>query len=216
MKRILYLGTTPTHFSYEGNLIHYPVIKIVPKSADDPHVRQAFEQLTHYTHLIFTSKNTVQVFFQKMSELGMKKELLEKKFLIAIGKVTASYLKQQGIEANLVSTEETQEGIVAELQKLSLQDAYFFLPRSSRARPVLVRFFDEKKIRYVACDLYETLFQKLEPVPELSEIDEIIFTSPSTVEGFSKIFAHIPKRIELVAVGPVTQEALLQNLKREL
>lgn len=206
MKTILYLGTDPTSFESQGrsngHLVHYPVIKIVPRSLDHPEIRRAYEELERFTHLIFTSKNAVKVFFDSF------RTPLQNKTVIAIGKVTAAHLRMRGAQPQHVAENETQEGVVELLKTLPLQDAYFFLPRSSLSRPVIVHFFQEKKIRLHACDLYDTMIQCLEPKPDLDRIDEIVFTSPSTVRAFVNIFGALPKEKKLIAIGPVTEEEL--------
>lgn len=211
LKKILYLGTSPANFSFDGHLIHYPVIKIVPRSVDHPEVEEAFEDLAKYTHLIFTSKNTVQVFFGQLTSRGWNAELLKHKFIAAIGKVTAAHLAYQNVRVDLIAHEETQEGIIEAFEPYDLTNAYVFMPRSSRARPQLFQHFQHNKIHVRACDLYDTLVQKLDPVPNLHDIDEIVFTSPSTVEGFKEIFGALPKNKKLIAIGPITEEALLKG-----
>jgi uroporphyrinogen-III synthase len=60
----------------------------------------------------------------------------------------------------------------------------------------------------VGIDLYETVAQRVEPVPDLRLFDEIVFTSPSTVDAFFEIFGHIPSGKKIVAIGPVTADRL--------
>ena len=129
--------------------------------------------------------------------------------MIAIGKVTAKHLVDNGLFPQFVSSEETQEGVVQLLNKMHLDDAYFFVPRSSLSRPVLTNFFKERSIRFQACDLYDTVAQELHPKPDLTHIDEIVFTSPSTVRAFLSIYGELPKDKKLRAIGPVTEMALL-------
>lgn len=205
MKTVLYLGTSPVHYAGDGHLIHYPVIRIVPRSSEAPEIREAFEQLEKYTHILFTSKNSVAVFFQHLQVL--QKRLGEQKIL-AIGKVTEAHLSRKGVRVERTAEVETQEGIIAELARLDLTDSFLFLPRSSLSRPKLVEYLEQNKIRFLACDLYDTQFQKLEPVPDLAKIDEIIFTSPSTVKAFLSIYSELPKDKKLTAIGPITQEFL--------
>jgi uroporphyrinogen-III synthase len=57
------------------------------------------------------------------------------------------------------------------------------------------------------------VIQKLEPIPSLASIREIIFTSPSTVEGFFDIFKGEPlENKKLNCIGPVTENALAKIL----
>lgn len=212
MKRILYLGTDPTQFAaqghFDGHLIHYPVIQIVPKSPLEPPLKMAYDELQEYTHLIFTSKNAVQIFFHHLNELKWNKAVLTNKTVIAIGAVTAAHLKAQGTILAHIAENESQEGLVQLLSKLDIEDAYFFLPRSALSRPVLSRFCIEREIRFQACDLYDTTTLKATPIPDLKEIDEIVFTSPSTVKAFMEIFGALPQGKKLLAIGPVTENAL--------
>jgi len=89
-----------------------------------------------------------------------------------------------------------------------LEEAYIFYPRSSLARKNLEHFLLHRHVRHQVCDLYETVFQKPQPVPDLANIDEIIFTSPTTVRGFVEAFGSLPKDKNLTCIGPITETAL--------
>jgi uroporphyrinogen-III synthase len=212
MKKVLYLGTDPEQFERDEQslkeLIHYPVIKIIPRSVENPDIRCAYEDLDLYTHLVFTSKNAVQVFCQHMNLLDKHLSDLNTKIIAAIGEATAAKLGSQGLIPSWTSKVETQEGMVEMLSKIDLKNAYVFLPRSALSRPILLNFFKEQKIRFQACDLYDTVTQALDPKPDLTQVDEIVFTSPSTVKAFLEIFGRFPSGKKLSAIGPITQEAL--------
>lgn len=186
--KILYLGTDPG----VRDVIHYPVIKIVP--LEIPKM-----DWSAFTHVIFTSKNAVRLFPSQ-----------DIKTVIAIGRATAGSLER----VDYIAENETQEGIIELFKKIdlissrALRDAHILYPRSTRSRPVLVDFFEKEQIRYKALDLYETHFQKPLPLPDLSEIEEIIFTSPSTVHAFFQIFSAVPSRIKLTSIGPITELTL--------
>lgn len=198
MKTILYLGTDPHRFLLTRSsckLIHYPVIAIIPRSI-------ALPPLDQYTHFIFTSKNGVRIFFDYLDQS------LTNKTFIAIGRSTAHMLEKLFRAPDHIADQETQEGIIELLKTLELTDAHFFLPRSSLSRPALSIFFEENRIRFTALDLYDTVVQKLTPVPDLSTIDEIVFTSPSTVRAFIQIFGPLPQDKILHPIGPITAQAL--------
>lgn len=202
MNTQLYLGTDPSHFKPTGKLIHYPVIKIVPRPFD-PEIQASFEDLSKYTHVVFTSKNAVNVFF---NYLGNPQLILSKQ-IIAIGSVTAFQLQTFQITP-VVCNDETQEGVIDLLQTMDLKNAYLFLPCSALSRPCLAQYLTEKQIAHCVCVLYDTISQAPEPLPDLTQVNEIIFTSPSTVRAFCVIFPKIPAHIHCVAIGPITQKAL--------
>lgn len=204
MKRILYLGTHPASYPAEGHLIHYPVIKLIPR----PIPRHILEDMPEYTHLIFTSKNAVAIFFQAVGKVD-----LSGKAIIAIGQSTASRLILEGYQPGHIAQEETQEGVISLLRPMDLKDGYILLPHSALARHTLENFFLERGIRHQICDLYDTVTQKIKPIPDLDTIDEIVFTSPSTVRAFVEIFSRIPDNKKLTCLGPITKEELMRSFK---
>jgi uroporphyrinogen-III synthase len=136
------------------------------------------------------------------------KSLLRNKQLVAIGKSTAAKLTQAGYAPHLICQDESQEGMIELLKTQDLHNAYLFYPRSLLARKKLERYLVNRGVRHQTCDLYETVFQKPVPVPDLTQVDEIIFTSPSTVKGFMAAFGAIPSNKKLTCIGPITEEEL--------
>lgn len=184
---ILYLGLDPTNWP-EKNLVHYPVIRTEKRN-----VSKALHVWPQCTHVIFTSRSAVRYWREEAV-------FFEKKKIIAIGKATAKELPHP----SLIAPRPTQEGVIELLEMLELKDAYLFLPRSRRARNTLPEYLKRKNICFFSFDLYDTVFQRPEPVPNLAHFDEIVFTSPSTVEGFLRIFESFPKHCKLTAIGPIT------------
>ena len=90
----------------------------------------------------------------------------------------------------------------------SLEKTHFFFPRSSLSRNVIINFFQKNYILFQDCFIYDTITQKKQPIPNLEDIDEIIFTSPSTIKAFLEIFSAIPLDKKLTTIGPITQKAL--------
>jgi len=193
-RRILYLGLDPP----DTDCIHYPVIRT--QKIDDG--ARALALWDRFSHVIFTSKTAVRYWFEIKPDFD--------KSAIAIGEATANALLERGVKP-LIASVATQEGVIALLKTLSFKDAYLFLPRSQRARSALTDFLTANKIDHFPLDLYDTVFQKMEPVPDLSEIDEIVFTSPSTVTGFILIYGQIPKDKVLTTIGPITERFLEAN-----
>jgi uroporphyrinogen-III synthase len=199
----LYLGTDPENCDLK-DLVHYPIIKTVPLEVPS-HI---WEDFAEYTHILLTSKNAAAIFLTQLKDKSLKN-----KKIIAIGKSTAAKLTQEGFAPHLVAQDESQEGVIELLKTQDLHDAYIFYPRSTLARKKLESYLIARGIRHQVCDLYETVFQKPDPFPDFAQIDEIIFTSPSTVKGFIAAFGAIPSNKILTCIGPVTEEEL-KNLYR--
>ena len=61
-----------------------------------------------------------------------------------------------------------------------------------------------------AVTVYRNICPKIKK-QDLGRIDEIVFTSPSTVKNFLKIHGEIPARIKVWAIGPVTCSELKEH-----
>ncbi len=197
---ILYLGLDPSRYPSAKPILHYPVIST--RKLVSQELLQAKALWPEFTHVIFTSQTAVNYWVEE--------ELFCEKTVIAVGCATGHLLESKGI-VPLIADQETQEGVIALLEEMDLRSAYLFWPRSKLARPVLEKFLIQNQLRYFALDLYDTVTQKLEPVPDLERVDEIVFTSPSTVRGFIEIYGSLPKDKKLTAIGPVTQLTLCEQ-----
>ncbi len=199
VKKVLYLGTSLSHFSSDLEVVHYPVIRLIPKSYQNENVIFCLQKLSLFSHILFTSKNSVEILWDlcKVLNLPIRNKC------ISIGPSTSDTLREKGIEPALQAQEHTQEGVITLLE--SLESPYLFYPRSSLARPLLSEYLSEKSIPHEVLDLYDTIFQAPSPKPSLEDIQEVVFTSPSTIDGFFKAFEGLPKGIKISFQGPVTK-----------
>lgn len=179
--------------------MHYPVIKVVPL----PNL--TFPSFDEYSHIIFTSKNTVDIFFSYPIKVGHLT-------FISIGKATSLALKRKGY-SSLIAGDATQEGIMRLIDTISVKKV--FLPCSSIARRDLAKHLEKKKIPFTLMHLYQTVLQVPFPPPAIETIQEIVFTSPSTVDGFLKIYplsSLSGKKIH--CIGPITRNYLQDFLNQ--
>lgn len=188
---ILYLGLDPKNFPRKENLFHYPVIRTEKIGIWNEEVERAFQMSTH---LIFTSQTAVLYF---------PKQIFQE--VVAVGSATQKALYEKGVSSHLAPVA-TQEGIIDWIEEKGPDDASFFWPRSMQSRPLLEQFLQKRKA--FIFDLYDTVMQIPGPIPSLDEVEEIVFTSPSTVRGFLQIYGKIPEGKKLTAIGPITAQAL--------
>lgn len=202
MGKLLYLGTDPCFNLEDKEVIYYPVIRIAPRDLK-------LKDLSNITHHIITSKNTVEVLFSLDKDIG--RHLQGKCF--SIGPATTEALKRRGVELFLEAKVCSQEGIIEEMKRYNWKDAYIFYPRSSLARPLLVEYLQREQIAHEVVDLYDTVYQMPYWIESFTEIEEIIFTSPSTVEGFFRIYGNFPVGVRWKLQGPVTEAAFWEKMR---
>lgn len=195
--RILYLGLDPSSHHLRGKIIHTPLIEIVPRQFSPV-------EIDRFTHLLFTSKSAVSLF----PNVG-------RCATIAVGRATAHALRKRAIEPLLVAEEESSEGIIAELEKLSLKGARLLWPHSSLSRRLIPNYLEERQIPFEELILYDTLPRRPESLPDLNSIDEIAFTSPSTVAAFFQFYGALPEGKAIWTQGAITRCALERELLKE-
>ena len=214
MKRILYLGLDVPHNTFESDYVHYPLIEIIAYPPETPSIVEAFQELGQYTHLIFTSKSAVVLFFQYLSFYHYSVSDLQNKIFITVGEKTALKVKEYGCLNVLIAENECAEGIIELLETLSLEKAYLFWPHSQRSRPIINTYLKDHSICFKACFFYNTQTKFPSFSIDFKEFDEIVFTSPSTVSAFLEVFSQFPKNITLTSIGSVTQKVLFETLAK--
>lgn len=213
-RKVLYLGLGPPTFKRDQEIVHHPLIEIKARDLSSLEIQSSFAEIPYYTHLLFTSKNSAELFAEGMKHYGLTKEDLEGKEIFAVGQKTSLALEtllsleKKGIAVSRVAEEETQEGLIKMLLPLNLEGSYFFLPCSSLSRKAIQRFFSHRGIRHQICFLYDTEIKRGVIKVDLNLFEELIFTSPSTVEAFKKIYGEIPKNKKITAIGPITNHKI--------
>lgn len=213
MKKVLYLGTDPSLYAKStAHLEHHPVIKIEKRDFSCFQIQHQIRDFKNYTHIIFTSKNTVIVLKEALEFFGYDVSAISSKVILSIGDATSKALTQIGVTTPLQPEISTQEGMMDLLDRIDCEEGYFFYPRSSRARATLSYYMRVRKLRHQVCDLYDTKLNEEFNIGSLDSFSEIVFTSPSTVVAFYRRYASIPSSIKISAIGPITQAALDEEM----
>jgi uroporphyrinogen-III synthase len=207
--RTLYLGLhAPAKHQKKDTWVHLPIIQIVPTPFTQTAIKQALTALFSYTHIIFTSQSAVPLFFDYATRYGCTLKDLKLKIYVAVGSKTAAALHTSGIYNILVATNETAEGVTEMLQSCDLKDARFFWPHSALSRPAIKEWLEQQNIPNLACVFYDTVPNPDFPKPDLASFDEIVFTSPSTVDAFLTFYGTFPPLQKLRCIGPITKHYL--------
>lgn len=212
-KKVLYLGTDPNHYATSAEVMHCPIIKMVPRDFTSFAIQHQLQDVSQYTHVVVTSKNAVQILMDALYFYSISLASLQEKIWVCIGSSTEQTLRDFGITESIVAGEETQDGVIKVLDVLDLNRAYLFYPRSAQARPTLACYLKVRQLRHQICDLYDTVTCRPAIAPILSNFNEVVFTSPSTVNAFFELFSVVPPHLILTPIGPITKQALERKMK---
>lgn len=215
-KATLYLGVDPKHYATEKKMIHFPLVKIVPRAMDTLEIRKVFQNIETFTHIIFTSKYAVDIFYRYLQGYGLSRDILKGKYLIAFGQITAIYMKKEGMIPTYIAVDETELGVVRLIGAADMENAHVLLPKSSSARPLMLHYFIEHGIKHQACILYDMYEQIPEQKVSLEEVDEVVFTNPLTVDAFFSLYDRIPEHVHFHPLTASAKEELRTCIKERI
>ena len=199
-------GTSAKRFEKMGEIIHVPMIEMKPVKSFRA-VDAAVRRIGEYDGLLFTSRHAVLYFLERLKKKIKNVKVLRFKMIVAIGKTTADALKRYGLKAQSMPEDETAEGMAGIMKKVPVKGKRFLIPRSDLARDLLVDALRKRGAYVDPLTVYRNVCSIIKK-QDLSWIDEVVFTSPSTVKNFLKIYGEIPARLRVWAIGPVTQAKL--------
>lgn len=179
--------------------LHTPLIEIASVD-DDSELRNAAAKLQEFDYLLFTSRFAVKYWAESGGGFDAK-------FLVSIGATTTAALRNYCAKTTIHQPEKDDSyGVI---DWFSTQEkGRVLIPRSDIALSLI-----PNGLRMLGFDV-ETVIAYINRMPSapkkvnLDNIDRIIFTSPSTVDNFVKIYGGIPKGKEIVARGVVTKGRL--------
>ncbi|WP_200769728.1 uroporphyrinogen-III C-methyltransferase [Halarsenatibacter silvermanii] len=188
-----------------------PAISIVPPR-DFSELDDSLADIDDYDWIVFTSQNGVASFFRRLQKLGIDIRQLAGVKLAAIGSRTADKLEEKKLTVDFTPEEFVAEEVLSGLRKRTNPDDKLLLPRTPRARSLLVEGLREDGLWVDEVTAYRTEAAEL-PEDVIEDIDDgsydlVTFTSSSTVtclchqlESEGAEFAS-----QGAAIGPITAE----------
>lgn len=180
-EKVLFTGLDSTTCRLNYRLVNYPLIAI----AETDYVRPDLEQ---YDALLFTSKTAVRQF--------MAKQRPRCQALISIGAATTACLASYGYRADYQAERADSDVLCAWLKQQSFQRVLY--PTSQLSQNKLHRLANVEPLV-----IYHTDYRQ-QPAVDLTEYIGVVFTSPSTVEGFFKLYSEFPDSLVAYVYGKHT------------
>lgn len=193
-----------------AQVIYIPTIEITP-IIPNRKLKQAIDSLHTYNFIIFTSVNSVSLFFNHLMKYGRDTRALHGIKIIPIGNATAMSLLSKGVIPDFLPEEFSSEGIIKVLQKMDIRNKRFLLPKAKESRNVIVEYITKEGGICNTVSLYKTVVPK-KPSSLTEKPDIITFTSSSTVDNFITLYGDgLLKESIIASIGPVTTERLKEN-----
>ncbi len=213
--RILLPGTHPDKYRHLGIIIHRPLIKSVPLD-DYTQADKALKRLNTFDWIVFTSTNGVEFFFQRLNAVGLDTRSIGTVKVAAIGQTTAEKLKTFGVLVDMQPTLESSIGLLNEFKKVSVKSKRILLVGPKVGSSMLLDGLADADAAIEAVVVYRNI--DIEPEEtDFDFIDQILFTSGSTIRAFLKLYGSVPDGVKVYCLGqPTLNEAKKHNIPAEL
>lgn len=199
-------------------LFSFPSIAIQKKNLP-VREKEHFNNISSFDWIVFTSRNGIRSFMENINEYGIDKSLLDKIKIAAVGPRTAAEIKKYQLPVHFIPSQYATEYLGNELPDVSGKK--ILLPRAAIANPKLSHNLKERGALVTDIAVYDTAFVSnviaaFEELLTAQQVHSIMFTSPSTVEGFlnniedSKLENEIFS-LPVLSIGPVTTNVLREN-----
>ena len=187
-----------------------PTIEVVPVD-DWRTVDEALKEASTYQWAVFTSVNTVELIFQRLSAMSKDARAFGAAKVCAIGAATAAALRERGIIADLVPDEAVSERALEALKDRVRPGDWVLLPRQFEGRDALQRGLRGLGVHVNEVVMYfvVTPSDARERAKRILEegVDIATFTSSSTVKNLVEILDGDVSRLNgvvIASIGPIT------------
>ena len=177
----------------------------------------AIRNFSAYDWVILTSGNAVRALFQRFDAIGLDAKVIGKCKVCAVGPGTADIIRSFGISPDLVASDHSSEGVVAEFSGKSMYGVRVLYPAAELTREIIPRILREMGATVVSTMAYRTTIPDRLPSEAVSalekrSVDCLIFTSPSTVKNLALLlgrerFTDMTKGVAIASIGTVTSKA---------
>ncbi|MCG3197548.1 MAG: Siroheme synthase [bacterium] len=200
-----------------AHLLDCPCIAILPPEEDSA-IREAAREIGTYDWVLFTSKNAVDFFFQRLFEEGLDSRAFGSCRIGVVGDATSRRLSEFSLFPDLIPAEATGRALAkALIEQGKVRGGRFLLPCSEIAREELAGQLSEAGGLVDRVIAYRTVAHAGEWSAEeqlrSGAVDAITFASPSALKGFrERLGAEMASRLlrssKVFSIGPTTAAAL--------
>ena len=177
------------------------------KGTED-NLKDYIDKIENYDHIILTSVNGVNKFFDYLIKEKYDLRKIKAKFSV-VGKATRNALEARGIMSFVMAREFVGEGLFKALEPNLKKGESVLIPCSSSSRAYLKDEIENLGLTVDRVHTYDTVCGELKNPKAFEEVDIILYTSPSTVNNMIDMIGidKIKEKVN-IAIGPQTYKAL--------
>ena len=206
-------------------------ISPISKEWYDGEWSNGLEYFSSISYILFTSQYAVKGFMRVIKDTNYEEYTNNELKVISIGKTTTEALHKAGFKDVIQVDEDNRYGVIKWFKKER--------PKFLERHPIEIEYGEE--IEEIPAVLYPCSSLSPDDIPEalfalrynvtkwivynnvlpnhprrvnLNHFKRIVFTSPSTIDNFIKLYGKLPENTEFITRGPITQEHLEEILNK--
>lgn len=199
-------------------VLYLPLIKI--KKINQDILLNEINRIDSYDWIIFTSQNSVDIFFECLNENN--KFINQKTNIACIGKKTLNKIEQNGYNITLIPDKYVSESLISEFKKINISTKKILIPTSNISRNIIGESLNSFGAITNTIYIYDTIKPTNREIEEnlpnnLCKIDYVTFFSPSAVRNMKDFLIENPNKTHLfensifVSIGEITTKEIISN-----
>lgn len=166
------------------------------------------------THILFTSSNGVDIFFEQIKRCGIDIRSLYNKKICVIGSGSGEALNKYGVNADFIPSKFDSKSFLNEILPKLDKDSKVLMLRAKIGSDVLPKGLKSAGIAFSDIPVYDTIIdhrKKFELNKDMENFDYVVAASASGAKALVEMIED--KKMlsgKVVSIGPVTTKALLE------
>ena len=171
-------------------------------------------EINDATHILFTSSNGVDIFFEQIKRYGIDIRSLYNKKICVIGSGSGEALNKYGVNADFIPSKFDSKSFLDEILPKLDKDSKVLMIRAKIGSDVLPKGLKSAGIAFSDIPVYDTIIdhrKKFELNKDMENFDYVVAASASGAKALVEMIED--KKMlsgKVVSIGPVTTKALVE------
>ena len=171
-------------------------------------------EINDATHILFTSSNGVDIFFEQIKRYGIDIRSLYNKKICVIGSGSGEALNKYGVNADFIPSKFDSKSFLDEILPKLDKDSKVLMLRAKIGSDVLPKGLKSAGIAFSDIPVYDTIIdhrKKFELNKDMENFDYVVAASASGAKALVEMIED--KKMlsgKVVSIGPVTTKALVE------
>ena len=196
-----------------AKVVEMPCIHIEPILNGNRELEKAVAEIENYNWLVFTSGKGVELFFEYLKGVQIDIRKLHHMKIAVVGSETKREVMNRGLTVEYIPGEYNSDALAKGLLQHISANEKVLIARAKIGADSILNIFKEANVDFENVAIYDTIHkieanEKFIGMISENQVDYVMFTSASTVEGFVKSVPNVDfRKIKGICIGEKTAKA---------